>query len=168
MFGKKKAAIGLWIAATIFYWYPLAARILGFFPDNHSPLLIPLLLVFGTVGVTLSIADDIIIQSMIADVVEDSELKTGRRSEGLFFAARSLVAKAVSGVGGFIATLLLLIVHFPAHADPATIDPSIPKHLALVYFPTSFGLYFVALICLSFYKIDRATHEANLRKLGRA
>ena len=32
----------------------------------------------------------------------------------------------------------------------------------------SFGLYFVALICLSFYKIDRATHEANLRKLGRA
>lgn len=168
MFGKKKAAIGLWIAATIFYWYPLAARILGFFPDNHSPLLIPLLLLFGTIGVTLSIADDIIIQSMIADVVEDSELRTGRRSEGLFFAARSLVAKAVSGVGGFIAGVLITIVHFPAHANPATLDPEIPKHLALVYFPVSFGLYFVALLCLSFYKIDRATHEENLRKLGRA
>jgi len=168
VFGKKRAAIGLWIVATTFYWYPLAARLAGFFPENGSPLLVPLLLVFGTIGVTLSIADDIVISSMLADVVEDSELKTGRRSEGLFFAARSLVIKAVSGVGGFVATLLLAIVHFPAHADPATIDPEIPKHLALVYFPTSFGLYCVALVCLSFYRIDRATHEENLRKLGRA
>lgn len=168
VFGKKKAAIGLWIIATIFYWFPLAARIAGLFPDNHSPLLIPLLLFFGTIGITFSIADDIIITSMLADVVEDSELRTGRRSEGLFFAARSLVIKAVSGVGGLVATVLLLIVHFPERANPATLDPSIPKHLALVYFPTSFGLYCVALVCLSFYKIDRATHEENLRKLGRS
>lgn len=167
MFGKKAAAIGLWIAATAFYWYPLAARVLGFFPANNSPLLIPMLLIFGTVGITFSITNDIIISSMLADIVEDSELRTGRRSEGLFFAARSLVIKAVSGVGGLLATVLLLIVHFPAHADPAKIDPAIPKHLALVYFPTVFTLYGVALICLSFYKIDRATHEENLRKLGK-
>jgi GPH family glycoside/pentoside/hexuronide:cation symporter len=168
VFGKKKAAIGLWIVATTFYWYPLAARIFGFFPDNHSPWLIPMLLFFGTIGVSLSIADDIVISSMLADVVEDSELRTGRRSEGLFFAARSFVIKAVSGLGGLIATILLAIVHFPARADPATLDPAIPRHLALVYFPTSFGLYCVALVCLSFYKIDRATHEENLRKLGKS
>ncbi len=168
MFGKKKAAISLWIIATVFYWFPLAARIAGFFPSNNSPLLIPLLLVFGTIGITFSIADDIIISSMVADVVEDSELKTGRRSEGLFFAARSLVIKAVSGLGGFLATVLLAIVHFPEHVNPATLDPAIPKHLALVYFPVSFGLYGVALICLSFYRIDRAKHEENLRRLGKA
>jgi Na+/melibiose symporter-like transporter len=168
IFGKKAAAIGLWILATAFYWYPLAGRIVGFFPENNSPLLIPMLLIFGTIGVTFSITNDIIISSMLADVVEDSELRTGRRSEGLFFAARSLVTKAVSGVGGFLATALLAIVHFPAHADPARIDPSIPKHLALVYFPTVFLLYAVALGCLSFYRIDRATHEENLRKLGKA
>jgi hypothetical protein len=39
----------------------------------------------------------------------------GRRAEGLFFAANSFVAKAVSGLGG----LILAFVHFPAHASLA-------------------------------------------------
>lgn len=164
--GKKAAVIALWISATAFYWFPMAARILGFFPANGSPMLVPLLLVFGTIGTTLSIACDIIIASMLADVVEDSQLKTGRRSEGLFFAARSLVIKAVSGVGGFVAGALVALVHLPAGADPATLDPQIPINLALVYFPVVFTLYAVALGCIGFYKIDRTTHEDNLRKLS--
>ncbi|MBV9331101.1 MAG: MFS transporter [Alphaproteobacteria bacterium] len=166
--GKKAALISLWIIAQCFYWFPLGARILGFFPQNGSPLLVPLLLVFGTVGVTLSITNDIVFNSMLADVVEDSELRTGRRSEGLFFAARSLVTKAVSGVGGLVAGVLLVLAHFPAHANPATLDPAIPKTLALYYFPIVFGLYAVALVCVGFYRIDRATHEENLRRLGRS
>jgi GPH family glycoside/pentoside/hexuronide:cation symporter len=166
LLGKKVAAITLWIVATAFYWFPLGARIAGFFPANGSPLLVPLLLVFGTVGITLSITNDIIITSMIADVVEDSELRTGRRSEGLFLAGRSLVSKAASGIGGLVAGVLLVLAHFPAHANPTTLDPQIPKTLALYYFIIVFGLYAVALGCVSFYRIDRSTHEANLRKLG--
>jgi Na+/melibiose symporter-like transporter len=166
--GKRAAAVTLWISSTALYWYPLAARIMGVFPETGSPALMPMLIGFNTVGVTLSIACTIVISSMLADVVEDSELRTGRRSEGLFFAARSLVSKSVSGMGAMVAGFLLALVHFPAKADPATLDPSIPKHLALVYFPTVFGLYAVALVCISFYKIDRATHEENLRKLGKA
>ncbi len=164
-FGKRAAVIGLWIGSTAFYWFPMAARIVGYFPANGSPSLVPLLLVFGTVGTTLSIACDIIISSMIADIVEDSQLKTGRRSEGLFFAARSLVAKAVSGVGGFVAGALVAFVHLPPGADPATLDPQIPINLALVYFPVVFTLYAVALGCIAFYRIDREKHEDNLRKL---
>jgi Na+/melibiose symporter-like transporter len=144
----------------------MAARIVGYFPGNGSAMLVPLLLVFGTIGTTLSIACDIIISSMLADVVEDSQLKTGRRSEGLFFAARSLVIKAVSGVGGFVAGALVAFVRLPPGADPATLDPQIPINLALVYFPTVFTLYAVALGCIAFYRIDRTTHEANLRQLA--
>jgi GPH family glycoside/pentoside/hexuronide:cation symporter len=168
LLGKKRAAITLWILATTFYWFPLGARIAGFFPANGSPLLIPLLLVFGTIGVTLSITNDIVITSMVADIVEDSEIKTGRRSEGLFFAARSLVGKAATGLGGLVAGILLTLSHFPAHANPVTLDPAIPKTLALYYFVIVFGLYAVALSCIGFYKIDRATHEDNLRKLGKS
>jgi Na+/melibiose symporter-like transporter len=164
--GKKAAVIMLWITATAFYWFPMAARIVGYFPANGSPLLVPLLLVFGTIGTTLSIACDIIISSMLADIVEDSQLRTGRRSEGLFFAARSLVTKAVSGVGGFVAGVLVWFVHLPEGADPATLNPQIPINLALVYFPVVFTLYAVALGCLAFYRIDREKHEANLRQLA--
>ena len=165
--GKRTAAVTLWIASTAFYWYPLAARILGAFPGPESGSLIPLLIVFNTIGVTFSIACGIVISSMLADVVEDSEIRTGRRSEGLFFAARSLVNKAAFGLGAMVASFLLALVHMPAKADPATLDPAIPKNLALVYFPTVFVLYAVALVCIGFYRIDRGRHEENLRKLGR-
>jgi len=59
-------------------------------------------------------------------------------------------------------------VHFPEHANPATLDPQIPRDLALAYFPVTFALYAVALGCLSFYRIDRAKHEDNLRALAAA
>jgi Na+/melibiose symporter-like transporter len=164
--GKRLATILLWLTATAFYWFPLAARIVGVFPQNGSPLLVPLLLLFGTIGTTLSIACGIVISSMLADVVEDSQLRTGRRSEGLFFAARSLVSKAVSGLGAMVGGILLWLVSFPDHANPVTLDPGIPKHLALVYFPTVFALYAAALVAISFYKIDRSTHEQNLQRLA--
>jgi Na+/melibiose symporter-like transporter len=105
---------------------------------------------------------------MIADVVEDSARVTGRRSEGLFFSANAFILKAVSGMGILVGGLLLAFVHFPEHANPATLDPQIPKDLALAYFPVTFALYAVALGCLSFYRIDRAKHEDNLRALAAA
>jgi Na+/melibiose symporter-like transporter len=163
--GKKQAAIGLWLTATAFYWVPLTARIVGFFPPNGSPLLLPLVLVFTLIGTTLSIMCAITISSMLADVVEDSQRKTGRRSEGLFFAANAFGLKAVSGVGILLASALLAFVHFPAHANPATLDPAIPKALALAYLPLVFTLYAIALIFIYFYRIDRETHESNVASL---
>ena len=73
---------------------------------------------------------------------------------------------ASAGMGILVATQLPAFVHFPAHADPATLDPKIPANLALVYFPVTFTLYAVALGCLAYYRISRASHEENLRQLA--
>jgi Na+/melibiose symporter-like transporter len=164
--GKKRAAIAFWMLATGFYWLPMAARLLDLFPENGAKLLLPLLAFFNTTGTMFSIASAITVTSMLADLVEDSQRRTGRRSEGLFFSANAFVLKAVSGVGIWMATELLAFVHFPAHADPALLDPQIPKNLALAYFPVTFALYAVALGCLAFYRIDRKVHEENLRTLA--
>jgi Na+/melibiose symporter-like transporter len=164
--GKKRAAMTLWILSTAFYWLPMAAKLVGLFPPNGTTLMLVLLGFFQTTGTALSISCAITISSMLADVVEDSARITGRRSEGLFFAANSFVQKAVSGTGPLMAGILLTLVHFPERANPATLDPAIPQHLALVYFPVTFVLYAVALSCLSFYRIDRAKHEENVRKLA--
>jgi GPH family glycoside/pentoside/hexuronide:cation symporter len=164
--GKKPAAISLWILATVFYWFPMAARLAGVFPPNGDHLLIPLLAIFQTTGTMFSIACSITISSMLADVVEDSQRVTGRRSEGLFFSANAFVLKAVSGMGILVATQLLAFVHFPTHADPAHLDPQIIKHLTLAYFPTVFVLYAVALGCLGFYRISRTSHEENVKLLA--
>lgn len=164
--GKKRAAMTFWILSTAFYWLPMAARLVDAFPPNGTTLMVVLLGFFQTTGTALSIACSITISSMLADVVEDSARQTGRRSEGLFFSANAFVQKAVSGTGPLVASLLLTWVSFPEHADPARLDPAIPHNLALLFFPVSFTLYAVALFCLSFYKIDRAKHEENVRRLA--
>lgn len=165
--GKKPAAIRTAVAACIVGPLGIVLRLLGFFPANHSPFLMPLLLAGNTVVVTLIILSSILVASMIADVVEDSELSTGRRSEGLFFAANSLVQKSVSGVGIFGSTVLLNAIGFPHGAQPGAVDPSVVRNLGLVYVPTIILLYIGALAFLSAYRISRATHEANLEQLAR-
>ena len=102
-----------------------------------------------------------------ARVAEDSEVTTGRRSEGVFFAAYAFVQKSVSGIGIFASSLLIGAIGFPRGAKPGQVDPTIVRNLGLAYAPTVVVLYLIALAFLAGYRIDRAAHEANLERLGR-
>ena len=50
----------------------------------------------------------VFLDSMMADIVEDSETQTTRRSEGLFFATRNFAGKFVSASGLFSLALSFL------------------------------------------------------------
>lgn len=164
-FGKRVAACVLLVLSLTVGFLPFLLRFAGMFPDNGSPWLVPILFVDGIFRTSFAIICTILVASMIADVVEDSELKTGRRNEGLFFAAMSLVQKAVSGVGALIASVLLALVGFPEKADPARVDPAVVTNLAWAYMPTVAGLYGVAILLILSYRITRQTHAENLAAL---
>jgi GPH family glycoside/pentoside/hexuronide:cation symporter len=166
-FGKKAAALGSSLIVLVFGPTPIFLRLLGLFPDNGSPALLPTLAVMNTTLVTLFITASILITSMLADVVEDSEVSTGRRSEGVFFAANAFVQKSVSGVGIFASTLLLNAIGFPRGATPGTVDAEVVRSLGLIYAPAFVVLYLITLTCVSAYNISRTSHEANLARLGR-
>jgi len=135
---------------------------------NGSPWLLPLLFAERLLALTVAIVVLIMFSSMLTDVVEDSELRTKRRSEGLFFAASSFIAKAISGTGAFIAGQILAFVDFPQKANPATLDPHIIRNLAYVYLPVITILFTSAMILMSRYRITRESHLENLRKLEEA
>ena len=164
--GKKYAAICLMSLSVLIGALPMTLRLLGLFPENGSPMLVPAIFTFGCVSGPMGIAASILISSMIADVVEDSELKTGKRSEGLFFSASAFVSKAVSGAGILSAGLILSLIHFPVGARPDQVDASVLHNLALLYIPSTIGLYAIAVTFMCFYGISKATHEENLRKLA--
>jgi Na+/melibiose symporter-like transporter len=166
LFGKKRAGIAIWVAATICYPLPFLLRLVGWFPVNGSAALVPTLFVMSTISVCFFIAAAILVASMIADVVEDSQLTTGRRSEGLFFAANSFIQKCVSGVGTFLSSLLLGLVAFPQGAKPGEVAGEVLTRLVLVYVGSMTLLYVMAILVLSTYRISRATHEANLKRLA--
>src|SRR3546814_20708569 len=113
-------------------------------------------------------SDLVIVNSMVADVVEDQQVKTGVRSEGVLFAANGLVPKFTTGIGAFIAGALISAVGFPVKAMPGTVDPEIVRHLAIYYIPCVIALNGGTVAVLLFYKIDRATHERNVATLRKA
>ena len=165
-FGKRASAMSLLLLSVIISMSPLLLRLAGLLPPNHSSALFIIIFFQSIVSTALYIAATTLISAMIADVVEDGELKTGRRAEGLFFSASSLVAKAVSGVGIFAASMILSLIHFPAGATPGHVSPEIIRNLALVYAPTIVALYAAALTLMTGYKITRASHAETLRLLA--
>src|SRR5262249_26609594 len=131
--GTKRAALGVSFAGVVLGPLPVVLRLLDVFPPNGAPSLLWMLLVFNLLVVTLVIMSGILTASMVADIVEDSQVTTGRRSEGVFVAANSFVQKATSGVGIFASSLLLGGIGFPRGARPGEVAPEVIHRLGLVY-----------------------------------
>jgi Na+/melibiose symporter-like transporter len=167
-FGKKASAMTLLLLGVAVGVTPIILRLAGVFPPNGSPILYPLLWAQGVVSTGFTITGNILTASMIADVVEDSELRTGRRSEGLFFAASAFVAKSVTGIGIFTSAMLLAAAKFPQGAKPGEVDPEVINRLGMVYAPTAIVLYLLSVMFMSGYKITRESHAESVRKLAAA
>jgi Na+/melibiose symporter-like transporter len=167
-YGKKPAANGLILLALAIGPLPQLLRLAGWFPVNGAPSLLPVLFAHSVVTATLGLAATILVIAMVTDIVEDSQLATGRRSEGLFLATTTFVSKCATGLGLLVSGTLIDLIHFPEHATPGAVDPAILRNLVLAYTPVTILLYLLMLAFLSTYRIDRARHEENLRRLAEA
>ncbi|HEX3918899.1 MAG TPA: MFS transporter [Caulobacteraceae bacterium] len=166
VFGKRSTAMALIVLSVSIGIGPLFLRLAGLMPPNHSLALLITITCTSVIGVTFGIVSATMVASMIADVVEASELKTGRRSEGLLFAASAFIAKSVSGFGLLAASIVVGFIHLKAGSDPSTVPPEVPRNLALIYAPTLTALYSVALLLMLGYRITRESHQETLRQLA--
>jgi Na+/melibiose symporter-like transporter len=164
--GKKPATTVLALLAILIGPLPQLLRLADWFPANGEPSLLFWLFLHAAIGNMLAIAATILIVAMVTDTVEDSQLSTGRRSEGLFLAATSFVTKCATGLGLLISGALIDLIGFPVQAQPGTIDPAVLRNLVLAYTPLTTVLFLVMLGFLTAYRIDRAAHEANLERLA--
>ncbi|HWD26310.1 MAG TPA: MFS transporter [Rhizomicrobium sp.] len=167
-YGKRAGYIATALASLFVNNIAMTLKLFGLLPSGQTALL---WIFFSTltVGVAFAIASLILVTSMITDIVEDSEIKTGRRSEGLFSAALSFINKSTSGFGVLLAGVMIDLVHFPKQASLATVDaiaPDAPRNLVLLYMPVQLVLYLAAIVLIGRYRIDRATHEHNLKTLA--
>lgn len=103
---------------------------------------------------------------MIGDVIDESALRTGRRAEGLFYAANSFMQKCVTGFGLMAAGILLTVVNLPERARPEDVDPASVDLLVLLYLPSVALLYLAGAVFLRFYRIDRASPRGQSRGIA--
>ncbi len=165
LMGKKAACISMFVFAVCIGISPVLLRQAGLFPPNHDPLLIWLLMGERALVTAAGITCAILAASMIADIVEEIEVRTGRRAEGVLTAANTFVAKAVSGVGIFAAGALLTLVHFPEGAQPHQVPAHILSNLAFYYAGAVIILFGLSILCLSGYQVSREAHEERVRRL---
>jgi glycoside/pentoside/hexuronide:cation symporter, GPH family len=162
--GKRPAAVAVIIAGILGNGGPVLGRLFGVMPANHTRALFELLFADAAFTFCVATATTILMTSMLNDVVEDVEVKTGRRSEGLLLAADTLCRKLVSSFGIFISGLTLTLIGFPRKAERLTVPPQLVEKLAYGYVIMTV-LFVLALSMLYFYRIDRSTHERNLQLL---
>jgi Na+/melibiose symporter-like transporter len=165
-FSKRTVTRTMMVLAVSVGLTPVILRYFGLMPPNHSPQLLAFIFCTSVIGTALGIVSSTMGGSMVADVVEASQLRTGRRSEGLFFAASAFIQKATSGFGIFIASGVVALIALKPGTDPARVPPEVMQHLALIYVPTLIGLYTVAFVLLSGYRITRASHQETLEQLA--
>jgi len=164
--GKRGAAITFMALSVVVGLAPMMLRLGGLAPHNHTEAIFVLILIQSVVSVAFGIGGQTLVSAMIADVVEEGELKTGRRSEGAYFSVSIMVAKAVSGFGIFAASGVLGFIHFPTGVSPDHVQIGVLRSLALTYAPIYTGLYLVGFALMMGYKITRASHADTLERLA--
>jgi len=162
-FGKRNAAAGLFVTSLVGSIAPLFLVINGIV--SQPEVIFILLFPFAAMSTGANACALVMMGSMLMDTVEQVELKTGRRSEGLLMSIESLVKKVTSGVGILFAGLILAAVAFPAGAERADIPMPTLREMAYYYIPIKSGIIAVCLACLSFYSLNRDSHAENLTQL---
>lgn len=169
-FEKKPMIIASLIGVLFTASDTTTLRILGFFPENGSDFLLPLLMLNFVLQITFLVILTISIMSALADVADEQELATNRRQEGILFSARSFFKKASSGFGHLLGGIAIDWINFPVGAEPGTIDADVLVKLGLLdgpiaVIPGIIGIYF----CMQ-YSLSREKHDSiqvELRKRHR-
>lgn len=164
--GKKHAAMAMFGLSLVASSAPILLRLAGLFPANGDPLLLWLLIVQFSLNIAGFIGGSMLTVSMIADVTDQIQLETGRRSEGLLFSAATMVSKAVSGMGILLSGIVLTLVGFPDHAQPGHVAQGVLDSLALALVAGTLLSTGAAILCLARYPISRALHLDNVQRLG--
>jgi len=164
--GKRNTAIILGIGYISISVLPVVLRLVGVFPTDASGLVLSILFATFCVSTACMVGSTIMTSSMLADVVEDSEVATGRRSEGLVFSANLFIQKCVSGIGVFGSGLVLSAVRFPEGVQPGAVDPMVLRNLAIVFVTVQAAFYLTAMAMIGGYRITREKHAANVALLA--
>ncbi|MFP6582928.1 MAG: MFS transporter [Candidatus Hydrogenedentota bacterium] len=159
-FDRKPVMLTSLAGGVIFAQLMVDLRLLGLMVENGSSALLPILLVnrFGfafCIGVST-----VVMLSMIGDIIDDNELETGERQEGLYYSARSFFAKASSSFGIFFAGMVLEhFVQLPSGAIPGELDSDVVRRLGIMAGPVMAVAAVISLFIYSRYSLNRERHQ---------
>lgn len=151
--------------ATNLLWF-IGGRLLGLLPDNGHPLIYPLQMVNLAIAVMLIVALQAVGISLWADILDEQQLSTGRRQEGVVFAAGSFVGKATSGAGSLLAGIVIDVSGMTPGLEPGAVSQSVLQSLGWFTVVTIWSLAMVAFFFFTRLRLTRADHARMASQLA--
>ena len=147
---------------------PVNLRILGLFPDNGDPMLVPLMMAMNfTGGIGMGIVS-VLTTAMVADVTDEHERVHRNRQEGIFYSAVSFVGKATSGLGAMLGGVAIDIVGLDPNSDAANVPEAAVQMLGLINGPGILVFAMLPVFLIWGYDIDRRRHKEILKEIAAA
>ena len=164
---KRTMGIGCMAVIVFIGPLPVALRLLELMPPNGDPLLLQIIVAWTALIVFVAVAVMMLVGSMIADIIDQNELRTGQRQEGMFNAAYALISKATSGLGGFVAGVAIDVIDFPTGVAAGEVDADTVYALGLAVGPGIFLFWLGTLLMFTRYPLQRAEHQRIIEALKR-
>jgi GPH family glycoside/pentoside/hexuronide:cation symporter len=155
--GAAGSLVTLAIAAT-----PYLLLLAGLWPTTGSVLSTALFMGFMVAANTAGVVTVISATSMVAEIVEAYEERTGKRAEGTFYAGNWLVTKTATGGGILLTSLIVDLVGLAPGTAQADVAPEMVRNLAIAYLVVATVLAVTAAFWLARFPISRADHEERI------
>ncbi|MCK0098366.1 MFS transporter [Qipengyuania sp. S6317L1] len=160
--GKPKSAAVSAIIAIAFGLLPYFLFLGGLWPAipslGSTVLFFAFTIIANMFGVVLMISAT----SMLAEIVEAFEERTGRRAEGSFYSGNWLVQKCATGFGAAITGQIIGYSQLEQGADPATVEFSVLSTIIIAFAVATIVLGLIAAFWLGRFPITREQHEARI------
>jgi len=164
--GKAKTAgLGM-IIGTMTGMIPFALLLAGLWPTPGSLASAAGYYGFALFATGLGIISLVSATSMIAEIVEAFEERTGRRAEGSFYSGNWLVQKCATGAGIFLSGQIIAFSQLAPDATPGAVPDEVLTRLLLCYGGAMLSLAVVAAFWLARFPISRADHEERINRLA--
>lgn len=157
---KRDAALWLTWLFGLSFSLPFGLYLLGLTPPIGSTALLVLVAITSGLGYAGMVGSLILSYSMMADVSDLMTLETGRKREGLLFAAFTFANKLAFAGGLVLATLGLTLIDLPDAALPSEVGDSTTRGLALYSIAINLGLAGSAWWAYFRYSMSRERHRA--------
>jgi glycoside/pentoside/hexuronide:cation symporter, GPH family len=164
---KRTGAVIAGLISITITSLPYLLRYAGMFPENSSPALIPTLFTMVTISNAFAVCAMMMGQSMAADVIEDSQARTGKRDEALFFSGYFFVQKCSHGLGLFISGSIISFSGLPAKAIPGQVAAPVLDSMWMLFLMTLTVLSLSSVYVISKFPITRAQHALRLAELAK-
>lgn len=167
-FGKSVTAAVCAPVAAVIGLVPYVLFLAGLWPQAGTYASTLTYYAFLFIANTLAVISVVSATSMIAEIVEAFEERSGRRAEGAFYAGNWLIQKCATGLGIFITGQIIAFSQLPANAAPGAVDESVLFRLVLCFGTGAMVLAVVSAFWLARFPISRTEHEARLERLANA